>query len=352
MPGIRWILAALALACPLFASAASTRLLLLPTLALDPPEALVAAQVDRHLAEAAAALGFTRVPPPDRTCTQPEHGCLVALAVAADAERVVHAELRRVGGSLALLLVGAGVGEDSLVRSSDPLPQRDALAGPLRERLLRVVAPERWVGELHIDATPGSEIWLDGERRGVTPLAAPLGGIAPGEHLLRVARAGVGEARASVEIRFGQQTRVRIEPRSDQLAVLGFVPEGTASVAAGGRERVGWLHDPLLRWTLLGAGGGALAGSAWPALDARAIAKERDELRSAGGAFPAAVQARQRDLLGRYERRRLAAVVLLGTGAVLALGAGALFLGGPGAGHADEVQVHAGPGGLGFAGRF
>ncbi|WP_373048923.1 hypothetical protein [Vulgatibacter sp.] len=348
MRGIRWILVAIALVCPALARASAAQQLLLVPLAAPAVEAAVAAEVGAHL-ESEARVLLPLVEPGATRCPTVERSCLVAAGVAAGADVVLHASLRPVGENLVLLLVRVGVEDESIARLSEPLPRGEALRHAVRERLVRLLAPARWVGELLVEATPGSEIWLDGERRGIAPEATHFRDLAPGQHLLRVARTGLGEARAYVEIHFDRQTQVRVEPRSDELAVVGTAELPAAPEPAPGDGQGVW--QPL-RWSLLGAGGAAIALAAWPALDARSIRSEREALRAGSGAFPAGAAREQRLLQERYERRQIATSALLGSGVLLVAGGAALFWLAPSGSDEGGVSVRAGPDGFSMAGRF
>lgn len=317
---------ALALCCPLLAAADVERLLLVP-LEAEGVEPALAARVEAALAEELDRLP-TIVPlsHAPRGCRPAAHDCMAAAIRRTGAASGLYAALRPAGESVLLVLVRTWPEESEPVRSSEPLPADEDLNQVVRERLVRILAPARWVGALEVEAQPGSEIWLDGELRGVAPLAGPLEGLAPGQHLLRVSRNGQGEARAFVEVRFERTTRVRVEPRSDQVLVLEEAGGGEAPrlhAAAAAEEN--WLDHRTLRWGLLGAGGLVLASSAVPALQAAAIRDEREALRGEGGAFPLAARDRERRLRERHDRRRTAAIALAGTGTALLAGAALLF---------------------------
>ena len=89
----------------------------------------------------------------------------------------------------------------------------DALIDTLREAVVQLLAPARFVGAMHIDVpgVAGAALFVDGKQVGTTPLATPIEGLAPGPHTVRVVAGKAGETSAFVDVRFGQVTNARIE---------------------------------------------------------------------------------------------------------------------------------------------
>lgn len=360
MAGVRWFLVWLVLLL-LPGQAAAMRLLVLP-LQHRGPEAERARSVEKVLLEAVASLdGIVRIEPAAPiACAAHDVDCLAGIARAAGADRVLSSSLRPVGPTQALLLLSVPADGSAADRVSETLAPGSDAEALVRERVVGLLAPDSLAGGLDVEASEGSRIFVDGELRGTAPLPAPIGGLRPGQHQLRVERAGAGEARSYVEIRFARVTRVRIEPRSDQVALVGFDPqlrreEPAPPVQVREPELApspGLLRSPALRWGLLAAGALAVGGGVLPVVDGQSLREERDSLRDGEGRFAPADRSREAALRASYEKRQTASTVLFATGGVLLAGAGALFVlelvDGPGAGAA----VVATPGGVGLASEF
>jgi hypothetical protein len=192
-------------------------------------------------------------------CGAGDGACLATRARAAGARGVLHASVRPVGGTPSLTLTLVDAGDGSTARAVEPLRPGVPVEPAVREAVFRLLAPERVVGALEVVATDGSEIWIDGVRRGVAPLPA-IEDLAPGQHLLRVVRPGGGEARGTVEVRFEARTRVRVEPRSDELVLLAH--ERAPGEAGGPGERRAGSGDTGSPGAVELAAAGAVSGDA------------------------------------------------------------------------------------------
>lgn len=253
----------------------------------------------------------------------------------AEAELVLHATLRRIGGASSVLVQVITMGEGSPKRRSESVGPAPNLELALRERLVELLAPSLHVGSLWIEAGEGSEIFLDGESRGITPLDRAIEGLAPGSHLLRVVRRGGAEARSTVAVHYGQTTRLRIEPRSDQVEFVAFEQSPAAShpptthgalLAELPPDSPGdWYRAPALRWGLAGAGAVTLAAGIIVGRDGADLEQRREGLRDSEGRFPQSSKGREVALREAHGRRRTWSAAFLSSGGVLLVGAGTLF---------------------------
>jgi hypothetical protein len=74
------------------------------------------------------------------------------------------------------------------------------------------VAPVVGAGTLEVSsATAGAEVFIDGERVGTIPLAAPLTTLAPGEHTIKVVKPGFAPYIDVVKLDRKKPTRVEVE---------------------------------------------------------------------------------------------------------------------------------------------
>jgi hypothetical protein len=101
-----------------------------------------------------------------------------------------------------------------LRRSTKPVSgSQDALIDTLREAVVQLLAPARFVGAMKIEVpgVSGAMLFVDGKSVGTTPLANPVEGLAPGPHTVRVVGENKAESSAFVDVRFGQVTHAKIE---------------------------------------------------------------------------------------------------------------------------------------------
>ena len=352
MHASRWVLMALALCCPAWAIAEVERLLVSP-LEAEGIEPTLAARVEAALAEELGRLqAIVPIAHVAGGCTPSASGCMERAIRATGAASGLRAVLRPAGESTLLVLVRTRPDGEEPERSAEPLPTDADLQRAVRERLVRLLEPASWIGALQVEAHPGSEIWLDGELQGTAPLPGPLEGLAPGQHLLRVGRNGQGEARAYVDVRFEQTTRVRVEPRSDEVLFVEEASGRAVPLRSPADEGADGLDLRIVRWGLVGAGGVALATSLLPAAQAASLHDEREGLRGAGGAFPVGARDRERTLRERHGRRKTAALVLAGTGTALLAGAALLFWLDDEPSDTQGLDVGVGAEGLALTGRF
>lgn len=360
MDRIRWILAALALL--LSSNALASRLLVLPLLA-EGVEAERAARIQAAIVEATRSLeGIERLAPRGPTfCTPTDLVCIGTAGRDQGADKVLHATLRPLGDSLSLvLLVVETGGNREVARQAEAIQSSQPVERAVRERIVGLLDPSRHVGSLWVDAPEGSQIFIDGEARGTTPLDRPIEGLSPGQHKLRVVRGGAAEARAFVEIRFANVTRIRIEPRSDQVALEGFdVLEGEGKPhlprqeSGPGSQPTPRFITPAWKWALLGGSAVAVAGGLAASAEGSDIADTRAALRDSDGRFPAERLRREASLRRSHGQRQAWSTGFYVTGGLLAAGAGTLFL--IEALQQEEsgfVELTPIPGGVGLMGRF
>lgn len=134
-------------------------------------------------------------------------------------------------------------------RSTHPVSgSQDALIDTLREAVVQLLAPARFVGAVRIDVpgVPGALLFVDGNPVGSAPLAKPIDGLAPGPHTVRVVAEGKAQASAFVDVRFGQTTDARIDLRPlDAVVPAAALPDGG--------QRKPWMRPAALTGLGLGA---------------------------------------------------------------------------------------------------
>ncbi len=323
------------------AAAAAPRLLVLPVVA-EGVDAARSADVQAGLEAAVGGLpGLERVPTPGPTfCASSDEPCIAEAGRKAGATQVLYTAARPVGEALSVLLLLVPSGGGTSKKHLEAVGQGVAVAPVVRAGTTRLLAPERYVGALLVEAADGSELWLDGARVGVAPLSAPIGGITPGQHVLRVVRPGGAEARGYVEVRFDAVTRIRVEPRSDELAMAGFEGAGASAPAVAaigpGPGPTGPAVAPrddglgtgwhVAKWSLLGVGVLALGGSAFFASEASTAQHDYEALRDELGRHsPGEAEARAALKAQAEDDGATATTLLFAGGAALAV-SGAIFV--------------------------
>jgi hypothetical protein len=297
----RPLVLAIALVLPAASAAAPRRVLPLPIVA-EGVTAAVVADVQGAVDDALARLsGIERVPAAGPTfCAATDARCIADAGKRAGADQVLHVSARPVGDTISLLLVLVNTRDAAAARVPAELRAGTGAGPVVRPALVRLLAPERFVGALQVEAPAGSEIWVDGVRAATAP-AAPVAGLTPGQHLVRVVTPG-GEERRYVEVRFEETTTVR-----------------AGATTAAPEERGGAL--PAVRVALLAGGGAALIAGVLAATSASAIADDH----AAAARTPVTDGARVQDLAARYDARRTLATALYVTSGVLLAGAGTLY---------------------------
>lgn len=339
--------------------ARAERLLVLPVLA-EGAEAGRAAEIQTGLDAAVVDVAgeLEVVPPAGPTfCGSLDEACIASAGKAAGAARVLHTAARPVGETLSALLV--------LVPVAGGAPRKEVVtigpgvaAGPLvRASVVRLVAPSRYTGGLAIEAGEGSELWVDGVKLGVAPLAGPLAGIAPGQRSLRVVRPGGAEARSLVEVRYATVTRVRIEPRSDLMEVVSFDEgasafAGRASVEAPPVEERGVRAARIGQGVTAGIGLLALGAGVLFTLEASDAEAGLDGLRDAQGNYPAGSGPERTRLLDELDANGSRATISFVAGGALLSGAALWFFLDDGDDAAKGAALVPAPGGLAVTARF
>lgn len=140
--------------------------------------------------------------------------CAASAASRAGARQVILGTVSQLGDAymIDLKLLDARNAQE-LRRATHPVSgSRDALIETLREAAVELLAPSRFVGGLAIDIpdAPGAAVFIDGKEIGIAPLKAPIQGLVPGQHTLRVLDKG-RELSTFVEVHYGRISDARVE---------------------------------------------------------------------------------------------------------------------------------------------
>ena len=142
-------------------------------------------------------------------CTA-DPSCLAPLARALKVTRVVAGNVGGLADSYVVNLKLVDDGGRELRRVSATLRgSPDELIAEVRVAAIRLIAPERLVGNIAIlSDVPGAAVALDGNAVGQTPLPAPLSDLPTGVHQLSVTRDGFTPFSEEVPVRFEKTTQV------------------------------------------------------------------------------------------------------------------------------------------------
>ena len=291
--------------------------------------------------------------------------CSAAAAAKAGAQRFVAGTVSELGDAymVDLKLVDARSGQE-LKRVTHPISGRqELLIELLRATAVELLAPARFVGRLSVKlqgalppspaipsaptsspgAAPGAPasapassgvlLFIDGKPAGSLPLPAPLEGLTPGQHTLRVSKEGFRDATLFVEIRFDRTTEAWVDLESGSLAGVVFLrtqeqahltlgppaPAAALGVSEPAAQRGPWLK--IAGWS--GVGLGVVSVVIGVALHAKAYATASELNRKVATNTLAASDA---SLYDDLDREVLAARILYALGAAVGGGGGALLL--------------------------
>jgi hypothetical protein len=140
--------------------------------------------------------------------------CLVGLGKLLAVDKVVYGVVSGLGDrySFDLKLIDvATAGEERRLSASVGGKHEKLLAG-LRAAAVQLLLPERFTGALEV-VTPlaGAQLFVDGKPLGVTPVLGTIVGLAPGQHALRLTKAGFTDFEKLVDVRFDQTSVVHVD---------------------------------------------------------------------------------------------------------------------------------------------
>jgi hypothetical protein len=194
-------------------------------------------------------------------CSEKPH-CAAGAAARSGARQLIVGTVSQLGDSymIDLKLLDARSAQEQR-RATHPVSgSPDALIETLRGAAVELLAPARFVGGLQIDVAdaPGAAVFIDGKQVGVAPIKAPIQGLVPGQHTLRVVDKG-RELSTFVEVRYGVVNRARVElgPVRIQKSALPEVESG----AQAARAKPSWVRPAAgtaLGLALVSAGVGAV----------------------------------------------------------------------------------------------
>src|ERR1041385_4445318 len=181
--------------------------------------------------------------------------CLAAAAAKAGARELILGTTSQLGDAFMvdLKLVDARSAQE-VRRATYPVSgTQDVLIETLHEAAVRLGAPARFVGAIRVEVpgASGASLFVDGRPAGTLPLSAPIDGLAPGQHTLRIDAGKAREMSTFVEVRFGQTTDAHIELANLPVSVPAAALPVAASAGAPLRKPV-WLRPAAIATLGLG----------------------------------------------------------------------------------------------------
>jgi hypothetical protein len=208
--------------------------------------------------------------------------CSAAAALRAGARQLIVGTTSQLGESLMidLKLLDAKTTQE-LRRATLPVSGSESeIIETLHQAAVQLLAPARFVGSLRVEVpgAGGAALFIDGRAAGTLPLAQPLSGLAPGQHVVRV-KDSQSETSSFVEVRFGRTTEARLEPGAAPVVAVPAAALPVA-VAVEAPRKPAWLRPAAIG--ALGAGiASAVVGIA---LQARADSAASDLNRTGNAA--------------------------------------------------------------------
>ena len=86
------------------------------------------------------------------------------------------------------------------------------LLSGLRAAAVKLLSPEHYIGALEVETgVDGAQVLVDGKVLGTTPIAGTIVGLAPGQHALRLTKAGFADFEKFIDVKFDQTTVVQVD---------------------------------------------------------------------------------------------------------------------------------------------
>jgi hypothetical protein len=135
--------------------------------------------------------------------------CISGLGELAGIPWVIAGEVRLTGGRVVTELVLVDAAKKAVVSRAEVESGGSPNTAHMEELSVAMFNPERYRGSLELScAVEGAEVFLDGEKVGVTPLSEPLSGIAAGKHKLEAKKLGHQPFSREIRVSMGDTKRV------------------------------------------------------------------------------------------------------------------------------------------------
>ena len=179
--------------------------------------------------------------------------CAAAAAAQAGARQLIMGTTSQLGDSfmIDLKLLDARSGQEIRRATHSVSGSQDALIETVRATAVQLLAPARFVGSLRVlvPGVTGAMLFVDGKHSGTLPLAQPLEGLTPGQHVVRV-KDKSRETSTFVEVRFGRMTDANLDLGA--APVVAVPAAALPTIVAAVPRKPGWVRPAAI--AALGAG--------------------------------------------------------------------------------------------------
>jgi len=163
-----------------------------------------------------------------------EPACLAEAGRELGVAQVAHVEVAAREGFYFAQLRLVDVAAATELRKVQAQISRDPDTSPaeLRGLVIRLVAPERYVGAIRVLAPSDAQVVIDDQNQGNAPLAGPIEPLAVGEHAVKIVLVDGEAVERMVEVRFGQLATVDLREAPSGLGSVSHQPLPQRSAAS------------------------------------------------------------------------------------------------------------------------
>ena len=156
-----------------------------------------------------------------------KEACLAVYAKKLGAREVVHGVVAGLGEAYSIALKRVDRTGRVLGRvDAEVGGEREVLIDGIRAAAYRLLRPDLYTGSLEIVGdVEGAELYVDGEPRGTLPLDAPLTGLEPGQHAVKIVKKGYDDFDKFVDVRFQRTSVVEVDLASNTVSGVIYQEE-------------------------------------------------------------------------------------------------------------------------------
>ncbi|RMG11556.1 MAG: PEGA domain-containing protein, partial [Deltaproteobacteria bacterium] len=158
--------------------------------------------------------------------------CLAVYAKKVGAAEVVHGVVAGLGDSYSIALKRVDRQGKVLARVDTEVGgEREVLIDGIRAAAYQLLRPDLYTGSLEIVGdVEGATLFVDGKPRGTLPLEAPLTGLKPGQHAVKIVKKGYQDFDKFVDVRFRRTSVVEVDLASSTVSGVIYEEEAPPEV--------------------------------------------------------------------------------------------------------------------------